>query len=309
MAAAKPKKKRLLYLRASFSEYSGSPPAPTLEVYLKEAYAGLPLVENRIVDYADKSWFGNWYEQRQDCFFFQFSAAVPGESATTLPTSSLQAPKVDLKQEKPPQGSDFADGDIICCVAGDDLFVCCSHMRDTAIQFYLNALFAEAGSPDRAKDLRIDRPARFDVAKMIQQGGVRSIRLNATLERAEFQRLEDVQGKGFFRKMIGYLVANDKTMVESARDSGTRFTLSMNVPKKKWEASSNQWITDLATEALDEDIPYRIETQDGKVIRPGEITISKPESFAPFGKTVFRDEAVRKLLEFKNEFFSTNKAP
>lgn len=304
---AKKKPKRLLYLRASFSkthESSFPPQRPKLlDSYLREAYNLLPNVEDRTVEYAGQSWCGNWFEVENDCIFFQFSAATPGERATIVPTTGLSVPNVELRPTDPPVDSEFSDGDIICCVQGNDIFACCSHIRDTAIKPYLLALFNAVELEDRTRTLQIDRPADFDKIRMIQATGVKSIQFSATLTGPEFQRLDMIKGKGFFHNIIRDMAQRDKGLVEAAQDAGSVFKVGISVPKKG-QVGPLEWFDDVAEETINEGIPYRIETRDGKVITPEEITISRPERFVPFGKTVFRSEAVTKLREFKDDFLN-----
>jgi hypothetical protein len=302
---AKPKKKpkRLLYLRASFSKPDDKAPSRTLEIYLRKAYKSLPNVEDRVVEYAGQSWFGNWFETEEDCIFFQFSAATPGENATIVPTSGLKVPTIDLKPTAPPKDSEFSDGDIICCVKNDDIFACCSHLRDSAIRPYLLALFSAVDIGDRTRTLQIDRPGNFDKIRMIKSAGVKSIILNAALDSSEFQRLDKIKPKGFFHNLIRDLSIRDRGLVEAARAAGSMFKVGITVPKKG-QVGPLKWFDEVAEETLDEGIPYRIETRDGKVITPEEITITRPERFEAFGKTVFRSEAMTKLREFKDDFLN-----
>jgi hypothetical protein len=306
--AAKPKKrpKRLLYLRASFSKPSLATSPKSLERYLHDAYQLLPNVEDRTVSYAGQSWCGNWFETEADCIFFQFSAATPGESATVVPTTGLKVPKVDLSPTAPPKDFEFSDGDIICCVKENDIFACCSHLRDTAIRPYLLALFNAVDLDDRTRTLQIDRPANFDKIQMIKAAGVKSIRFNAALDTAEFQRLDKIKPKGFFHNLLRDLVVRDKALVEAARDAGSMLKIGLIVPKKG-QIGPLKWFDKVAEETIDEGLPYRIETRDGKVITPDEITISRPERFQALGKTVYRSEAMTKLREFKDDFL--NRSP
>lgn len=305
MAKPAKKLKRLLYLRASFVEKDGQKPA-SLEAYLQKAYETLPNVEQRKVEFAGKTWFGNWYDPRADCFLFQFSAATPGEDATTVPTAGLAVQNIELAAAHAPEGSEFADGDVICCAKGNDVFVCCSHLRYGAVQSYLLALFEAAGCGDQAAGLRVDRPANFDKVRMIKAAGVRSLSLNASLDAAEFQRLEHVKDKGILRKCLHGLIQRDKPLMEAAVKSHSRFKLEISIPKRG-DVGGAGWLDTASEEAVGDSWGYRIETKDGKVITPEEITISKSERLEPFGKTVFRAEAVQKLMEFKNEFLNPRK--
>lgn len=307
MARVRKKNKRLLYLRAFFSE-SGAGQLKTLEDYLIQAYQSLPLVKDRIVEFAGQEWTGTFFKKRTGTFSFQFSAATPGELATTVPTGNLDVESISLDAAAPPTGREFSDGDIICCVTGDHIFACLSTLRDNKIQTYLMALFKKAGLEDRAAILRVDKPADFDKIRLIKESGVKSVRLNASLSDAEFMRLDDIADSGFMQKLLQGLVAKDRKLMETIRDAGGRFKVELSTERKKMDVEpATEWIDEIAEEAIDEEDFYRIETQDGKVITQQEITISKPEKFTPFGKSVFLEEALSKLEAFKDEFMQARK--
>ena len=98
------------------------------------------------------------------------------------------------------------------------------------------------------------------------------------------------------------MVCEDKALVEAARDSEAQMKIEFNVPKKSITSGAQEWIETEALEAMGEGDSYQIITNDGKVITSDDITISKNERLERFGKSVFVDEAMRKLEIFKNEF-------
>lgn len=308
MPKQRKKPKRLLYLRAFFSEPDEGQTALTLEQYLAQAYEKLPKVKDRIVEFAGQKWTGGYYSKRSDCFYIQFSAATPGEAATTVPTNGLDVENVELGTAAPPPDREFSDGDIICCVSGDHIFACLTNLRDNKIEAYLMPLFKQAELEKRAELFRIDKPADFDKIKIIKEAGVKKIRLNASLGDAEFLRLEDLGGESLMSKLIQGLMAKDKKLTETIRDNGGRFKVELSTEAKRGDVTpATEWIDTIAEEALQEEDAYRIETQDGKVITQQEITISRKEWLAPFGKTVFLSEAMAKLEAFKNEFMQSRK--
>ncbi len=297
---AKPQKKckRLQYLRAEFAD-SGDGNRKNLQQYLKQAYEELPHVGLRRLAFAGKTWFGNWYENKTDFFLFQFSAATLGEEATTVPTNELSVEKLDLSSTMAPDGCEFADGDVISCVKNNDIFVCCTMLRPTSLQNYLLALFSAAELEDEALSLKIHKPANFEKLKLIKAGGIQNMRLDVSLDSPEFQRLEDMKDKGLLRHMIKSAFSKDKSLIEGAKISKANFKVEINIPKA--EVRSASWAEDMAKEVLEDNIHYRLETGDGKVITSDDITISKLERLEPHGKTVWRNEAVLKLQEFMND--------
>lgn len=303
MAKPPKKVKTLHYLKARFVDNDKKPNA-TLESYLREAYAELPYVDQRKVDFVGKTWFGNWFDETsKEHFLFQFSAAVFGEDATVIPTGELSVEKLELRTAQAAEGNEFSDGDAICCVKGNDVFICCSTLRTSALGAYLMALFDEAELEDHAKGLQVTRPSDFEKLKMIQEAGVHAIRLDADLGSPMFARLDRIKKKGLLRTIFADLNKRDKKLVEAMRESRGRVKLHISIPKGG-EIAETQWANEIAAEALEGDDQFRIVTNDGKIITHDEVTISKKERMEPFGKSVFREEAILKLVEFKNEILN-----
>jgi len=302
MAKDSKRMKRFLFLRATFEESTDLDSSKTLEEYIAQSYSNLKTAKERIVSYAGQTWVGTFFKKKDDCLFFQFSVATFGENATTLPTDALDMESVELDATAPPNGREFSEGDVICCVAQNNIFTCQSLVRDSKIEFYLRALFEKAELSGRSQTLHVDKPANFDKIRMIKAVGVKSIRIKASLSDAQFVRLDDIHGKGPFKKILRGLVCEDKALVEAARDSEAQMKIEFNVPKKSITSGAQEWIETEALEAMGEGDSYQIITNDGKVITSDDITISKNERLERFGKSVFVDEAMRKLEIFKNEF-------
>jgi len=302
MAKDNKRMKRLLFLRATFEDSTDLDSSTTLEGYIAQAYSNLKTAKERIVSYAGQTWVGTFFHKKSDCLFFQFSVATFGENATTLPTDALDNESIELDATAPPNGREFSEGDVICCVAQNNIFTCQSLVRDSKIEFYLRALFEKAELSGRSQTLHVDKPANFDKIRMIQEIGVKSIRIKASLSDAQFMRLDDIHGKSPLKKIIRGLVCEDKKLVEAARDSEAQMKIEFNVPQKSINPGAQEWIEAEALEAMAEGDSYQIITNDGKIITSDEITISKKERLERFGKSVFVDEAMRKLEIFKDEF-------
>ena len=149
--------------------------------------------------------------------------------------------------------------------------------------------------------LEIERPANFDKLRIIQAAGIKQIRLGVSLDSPSFQRLDQIRDKGMVKILLNSIRKKDKKLLEAAKESLANFQVTISIPQKG-KIASGDWVENIAQEAFTGDEEYRIETNDGKIITPEAISISKKTKLEPFGKTVFRSDAVRKLLEFKNDF-------
>jgi hypothetical protein len=302
MPKAKKKRKRLLYLKASFLENIGEG-NETLEDYLRIAYGLLPLVENRKVEFKDKHWTGTFFQDKGTSFAFQFSASTPGEAATTIPTGNLNVENVELNSLNAPAGFDFSDGDIICLVSKNDVFICASSLRDYSIESYVKAIFSTAKMNERSISVVVRKAANYDKLQLIQSSGVKSVELKIDLGAAEFMRLDRVRGNNIGKKIFKALLQQQPTLAESAHKANSRLFVSLS--RGSIVNSENPaWLKDEAKIAIDESDRYKIITEDGKVITESQITVSKYEQMDPFGKSVFIQEAIYKLEAFKNDFLS-----
>lgn len=225
MEIPRKKPKRLLYLKAVFPEEDNQ---KTLELYLREAYSVLPLVKDRQVEFKGKTWWGTFYDgSKENSFGFQISASTPGDAATLVPTGDLNVATIELDKKTPPWGFEFSHGDAICCVSHNHVFACLSNLRDTAIGSYLRKIFERARAEKNACNVQIEKPADFNKIALIRRGGIKCIILNTSLSRAEFSRLDDINGNNLLRKILRGLFNEDERLVANAKQSGSRLQVKL----------------------------------------------------------------------------------
>lgn len=297
MAVAK-KRKRMVYLRAIFPNASeGS--RGTLQEYLHEAHDMLPMVGDREFAIRNKTWTGTIFQDRSEDVVFQFSTSVPGEKASTIPKST-DAAQAGLDTSPPPEGFEFSDGDIICLVSGNNVFVLASGLRDAHVEVYLKELFAKAGLDDRARNVVLKKSADLDRLEMIRSSGVKSLKLNVDISAPEFIRFDYEPKKNFLKRSLFSIFSKDTNMAQCAREAQVRFELTVTDGK----VAGDPWLKQMAEEVLDEGSGYSIITKNGAIITESSLCISKTKAFEPFGKSVFLNDAIKMLEDFKRELIS-----
>lgn len=297
--ANKKRRKRLVYLKAC---YSGTYQGP-LERDLKEAYRILPRAQDRIVELAGKKWTGIYYKEKTDYVIFQFALSVPGEAASTLPVDHLDSDSVEMETTEAPVGYDFSDGDSICLVSQNDVFVCSSSMKDCSINQFIKALFEKAGLEKDASTVQIQKLARADKIRLINTIGVKSVKTGLAIGLPEFTCISEGSENGLLRKILHALSDRDDSLLQAAQAAQANVQLIIG-KSRKTSTTELEWLKQTAKEALELDDNYRIELQDGTVMSPNEIIFSRYVNMDPHGKSVFISEASEKLEGFKNDLYT-----
>ncbi|WP_303927016.1 hypothetical protein [Desulfovibrio piger] len=292
--AVNKKKKRLIYLTACYpNEYDSN-----LESDLVHAYELLSNAKDRVVTFSGKTWTGNYYKREENFFAFQFAVSVPGEAASTLPSGDLSAASVEMGTTPPPKGHDFSEGDAICLVSKNHVFSCLSDTWYTTITAYLRQLFALAHM-ETASKVEVSKTANYDKLRLIQRKTIKSIQTDMILGTPEFARLSQLQHEGFGNKIARALSLSDMKLSEAAEKSKMKMRVILS-GSKLTKRSDTGWFTDMGREVLENEHSYRIELSDGTVITPEDIRVSKVVSLKPNGKSVFVEDAIQKLEEFKD---------
>lgn len=297
--ANKKRRKRLVYLKAC---YSGTYQGP-LEGDLKEAYRILPRAQDRIVELAGKKWTGIYYKEKTDCVIFQFALSVPGESASTLPVHHLDSDSVEMETTGAPDGYDFSDGDTICLVSNNDVFVCSSSMKDCSINQFIKKLFEKAELGEDASTMQIQKLARADKIRLINTIGVKSVKTGIAIGLPEYTCISEGSQKGFLWKIRHAFFDQDYSLLQAAQAAQANIQLIIG-KSRKTSTTELEWLKHTAKEALDLDDNYRIELQDGTIMSPNEIIFSRYVNMDPHGKSVFISEASEKLEGFKNDLYA-----
>lgn len=296
--AVKKKRKRLIYLTACYpNEYDSH-----LENDLVRAYELLSHAADRVVTFSGKTWTGNFYKRDENFFAFQFAVSVPGEAASILPSGNLSAASVEMGTTPPPKGHDFSEGDAICLVSKNHVFACLSDTWYTTITAYLRQLFTLAYMEDATK-VEVFKTAKYDKLRLIQKKTIKSIQTDMILGTPEFARLSQLQHEGFGNKLARALSRSDMKLSEAAEKSKMKMRVILS-GSKLTKGSDTRWFTDMGREVLENESSYRIELSDGTIITPEDIRICKDVTLKPNGKSVFVEDAIRKLEEFKNSILN-----
>ncbi|MCH5277724.1 MAG: hypothetical protein J1E80_07825 [Desulfovibrionaceae bacterium] len=273
----------------------------TLQQDLLDAAQALPTVEERTFSLAGKRWSGLLLKDRGSSVVFQFSVSVPEEEASTIPTTQGNQSMVSLDTLAAPDGYDFSDGDVICLVKENDVFACPSGIRADSIIYFLRELFKlmDRDPNDDAWALELVRPADKDRLKTILKHGVRKIQFDAF---ASEPLIQDIMDKSAGRpyNLLFRLLRRDASLLEAAARANAKFSLTIS-HERGAPATNDKWMMEEADNALDSSPNYKIFTKNNAVITPDQIIITKKISLKSHGKSVFFNEAIKKLEEFSQD--------
>ena len=288
----------LSYLRAQTSQSH----VTTLQEDLIGVLEALPDVDMRTVEYAGKILTGTILEKRDGMLLLQFVASIPGEQASTLPTQSSGKRQIKLETMDAPEGHDFSNGDLICLIVDNDVFVCASAMRDTMLYPFLVQLFKKQDKDVLAEDwnLVLLRGAQKNAVRHIQEHGIKSLQLMATTNAMSLSSYSAQKDGNILQRFF----ASDTPLLENVKASNARVCLSIS--RTRGSRADFAWLEAEAHTAFSGDVDYMIKTMDNYVITPANMIIRQRKQFDAHGQSVFLDEAVQKLKEFRSYVQSNN---
>ena len=298
------KSRKLTYRRASWSQNHGK----TLQQFLDEAHVKYKATQERVFDYGDGKIQGMSFVKRGDCSCGHIAFYVPNQPTCLVPDAS-PANDLDTSTQEPPQGHSYLDGDIFYVAREDDLVVCASSLRESALLNYLSSildLYCEEFTP---KDIAISAVADIDQIKLLKREGVAKIVINSTLYSASINYLErKLQKQGFSRRIQAIAEAAllqdhhlDASQLYEEANLSMRVEISMD--RRKRGLASQQSITETATSLLNdpEADDVTIITNSGSKVRASSIAVSKSVRLPANGDSVSKHPTWTALIEYLND--------
>lgn len=248
------------------------------------------------------------FQQRGPYSCGHIAAYVPDQPACVVPDAS-PANDLDTSTLEPPQGHSYLDGDIFYVAREDDLVVCTSSLRETALLDYLMSildLYCEDFAPS---DLVVSAVADIDQIKLLKREGVAKIVINSCLYSASINYLERKLKKQGFVSSVQALA--EAALMQNHQPGASKLyeeaNLSMKVEismdRRKKGLASQQSITETATSLLnDPDADdVTIITNAGSRVRASSIAVSKSVRLPAHGNSVSKLAAWAALTEYLNE--------
>ena len=175
----------LFYRRASFL---GTSPG-TLEDVLRRLHAQFKTREERLVQQAGAAYLdcSEYSENFGEGIFLHVLSYTPDEEMSVVINTGR--PNSILSTTRAPDGSEFWDGDIIVICRGNDLVMCANSTHERTFDKYVIGLLQRAQRDDAASLFHLTPVANVSKVKMLQDSGVRQIRLRSGLHSTTVDRI------------------------------------------------------------------------------------------------------------------------
>lgn len=231
------------------------------------------------------------------------STCTPGESVNTIPCPNSDT-SVEPDIVGAPQDRDFMDGDSFSLIHNNHVLICSVRSLPSVLKSYLDALFTDADV--QVPDYLLSPAAPTQALRLLGEG-IRSIDVFAATDTAELSYVNDSR-KNRFANLLLSALKSEKPLIDAIDKKNThaKATFSVkqsgridtnSVTQKEFFALANALLDDVNT-------PFVIITKRNSRITPDMLQRKVKMSFAPFGKTIFRGQVWKALIDQKREWDS-----
>lgn len=312
------KNKRLYYRRAVWQGSNQK----TLETYLKEAHEHFQTTSSRRFSGGSSGVeiLGAHFKYKDKSgLFLQVVSYVPDQPTSTI-TKASTAPSSMVEEAPAPMGKDYLEGDIFILVNKNDVIILPSGARENVALAYFCHILEKFGMSDISATLDLEKIAKYDKIKMIQNEGVKAIELNSSLYEASIDhinaRIDKSEPKfSELRKAIAEQIkrifSKDPTLKEIQEKENINISLTIRFDGKEARkhtkeqgfgevgktrlAKASEMLLKESDELTD---GFAIVTGDGNRITSNEIVVSDNYRIETFGKSLDRSNAWDKLEEY-----------
>lgn len=291
----------LYYRRASWINQN----PPSLQDVLDEAHAHLSTTSERTFSYQEGKTVGlAWKQKRNSHALGHLAYFVPDQPTSLVPIPSGHASD-DTDEHPPPPGTNFLEGDIFYLVRDDQVLLCPSETREAALSAYFESLVDRRLGRSLAAAMSLEPVAQYDKVRLLEQEGVKKLRLKASLYEASVDHLERTTVRktllGTFTDTLRDLFRGDEELqdIEAKENLMVRLEISFDSRKRGGRLGKRR-IEEIADKVVrdGEKEGFSIVTGTGKILTPEEIRLSKQAYIRAHGRSVDRDDAWRKLEEY-----------
>ena len=300
------KKRTIYYERAVWPAETGS----TLQEALSTSLATRPsVIDTRLPLRDGKAEVRHRMDHSQG-LHLHIAAWTDREPMSTVPHPSPAAPSADLAEEQPGSDWDYLDGAGMVLVSGNHCLTMPSGLHKSSIAQFLHSLILHGPHPaglvpSHAADLRLLAIARPDIARLLDEQGVKRIRLNvgqyAEIGRERDDRRSSTIVQSLRDTVWGTLldmITNDadRREIEQAENVSAKLVISIDSRRRGLTHEALSPVASRIFEEGAEDI--EIETKTGQRIRSGQLVLTKSVPVKASAKTVHHNHAWELMQEF-----------
>lgn len=244
--------------------------------------------------------------------YLHIAAYVPKDDASTVP-HARGVPEADLGTLKPPEDSEFFDGDAMLRIEGNHLMICLSGLTENRVNWYLQQFILKAGNPEAAKDLAVEKPVDINKVGILQREGVKSVDFGMSLYRATADEITEGTRKGRksfkedvtkkLRDFLDSMIGRDKSVQDIMDYENVRAKLIITYDgRKKLGALEAEALNMLGAKMLlEDDDDIKIRTGRDNIISASELTLRRRIDFIKTGKTIAYIDAWKECDSYFDE--------
>lgn len=289
MASGRPTTKNIYFLRAFYDNYPVD-----IESALKRAREKQPNVGDTEIESAD----GEVLRIQRGLplgnpNFIHIVKYAPGELAPTIERRVEKPEGIEDAQEAP-TGKEFKDGECYIMVKRSNVLFLGHGVTSQRAESYLRELFTTCHFMKKIRKFEMEPVANIDIVKLMQDQGVKSIKLSSCLYDLE---VPDIDRNTIFSKLKGYI--KDQLMAAIQKDDSyaelkAAEDLIVNLELKldgntRAAPDAKDFIDNLANTAVDDEnllSGFIIETRNGVPISPTEVRLHQKTNFTIDNKSL-----------------------
>lgn len=237
------------------------------------------------------------------------SRYVPGTKAETLEPKA-KASNSNQGGHPPPAGQEYKDGDCFLLISEHHILYCGHRISLAKARRYISRRIHAIQKNEEYSALEISAVPNLDKLRLLEEAGVRSIKIGAHAYAASIEELEDARSKtGLVKSLIETLNAFIKEDPgQDAQNSladlmvNVEFRLKGNTRASR---SSKRLILEAANKITDEfdtedqDIStFTIITQDGHEIRPSTVRLNSTTKIKAKNNSICHMDAWKQMLKY-----------
>ena len=285
----------------------GSAP-DTLEDVLRTLHRQFKTRDDRLIQQSNASYLdcSEYSDSLSEGVFLHVLAYTPDEEMSVVIKEGRS--NSILSTTKAPNGSEFWDGDIIVICRRNDLVMCANSTHERTFDRYVVGLLQRAKRDDAASLFQIIPVANVSKVQMLQDSGVKSIRLRSGLHSTTLDRVAEksIRNKIFgpiSREMRQYIRRNREfEEILAAENLTVEVLLKFDSRRRGGEVAQDAF-KKFGEDVLETDSgdQFEIETLDGQRLKSDDLQLRKRVQLPAHGKTVISIEARRELEVYFRE--------
>lgn len=300
---SKVKSRTLFYRRVAWTNGLTA----SLEKYITEAHEKLTTTHDRTFSHGDGEIQGLIVERRKSGLFFHLAFYTPHQPTSLVPFPSHARSK-DTSQQSPPDKHNYLEGDIFFILDQNHIVLCPSGARESIALSYINHVLRKTGNEKLLLHFSIEPVAEFDKVKLLQQEGVKSLSLNASLYEATVEYVGRKTTRmnllhGVTEELLSLFAKDDNSALQEIGEMenlSVKLEISFDSRKKGGALGRERLERTAGMLIADDEDGFSIITGNGKRLTANEIRISDKVMLTSHGNSVFRVsacDALEKYLE------------